>query len=110
MNILSRSRSKHKTAPLCDRFVAFLIDYFLSAIGLSCICYPVWKDGIRDGRSFGKGMMGLRVVKHGTRRGATVSNSCIRNCCNICICLLCCTGERRHFGDYIAGTVVVKDR
>ncbi len=106
MNKLSRARTKHKPAPLCDRCVAYIIDDFLSCIPF----YFCFKDGIRDGRSFGKGLMGLRVVKYGTRQGATVRDSCIRNCCNLCVCLLCITSERRHFGDYLAGTVVVKDR
>ncbi|MFX0052740.1 MAG: hypothetical protein ACFE8U_15790 [Candidatus Hermodarchaeota archaeon] len=106
---MSRSRSRTRTAPLLDRCIAYLIDGFLTGCGLGLILYPCWKDGIRGGRSFGKGLMGLRVVKHGTRRGATVTDSCIRNCCNLCVCLLCVTSERRHFGDYIGGTVVIKD-
>ncbi len=107
---MSRARSRSRTAPLIDRCIAYVIDGCLSGCGLVLICYPIWKDGIRDGRSFGKGFMGLRVVKHGTRRGATITDSCLRNCCNLCICLLCITSERRHVGDYIAGTVVVRDR
>lgn len=111
---MSRTRSRSKTAPLADRCVAYLIDGVIAGaiswvLGLGCI-YWIIRDGIRDGRSLGKGVMNLRVVKHGTTRGASVTNSCLRNCCNFCICLLCITSERRHFGDYIAGTVVVRDR
>jgi len=106
---MSRVRTINKPAPLCDRCIAYVVDAFLTSCGLGCLCYPIWKDGIRDGRSFGKGMMGLRVVKYGTRQGATVTDSCLRNCCNLCVCLLCVTGDRRHVGDYIAGTMVVKD-
>ena len=114
MILLSRALIKHKPAPLCDRCVAYLIDYVIAgaiswACGAGCI-YAIVKDGIRDGVSIGKGMMGLRVVKHGTRQGGTITNSCLRNCCNLCPPLCCCTSERRHFGDYIGGTVVVKDR
>ncbi|MHA2245814.1 MAG: hypothetical protein ACXADY_12685 [Candidatus Hodarchaeales archaeon] len=107
---MSRVRSRSRTAPLCDRCIAFIIDSILTGCGLGCLCYPIWKDGIRDGRSFGKGIMGLRVVKHGRREGATVTNSCVRNCCNLCVCVVCITSERRHIGDYLAGTVVVRDR
>lgn len=111
---MSRTKSRKKTAPLTDRCVAYLIDGVIAGaiswvLGLGCI-YWIIRDGIRDGRSIGKGAMNLRVVKHGTRQGASVTNSCLRNCCNLCICLLCITSDRRHFGDYIGGTVVVKDR
>jgi len=107
---MSRTLVRHKPAPLCDRCIAFLIDDILTGCGLGLILYPCWKDGIRDGRSFGKGMMGLRVVKYGTRQSATVKDSCVRLCCNWCACLLCVTGDRRHLGDYVAGTMVIKDR
>jgi uncharacterized RDD family membrane protein YckC len=107
---MSRTRRTYQTAPLCDRCIAYVIDGILSGCGLACLCYPIWKDGIRGGRSFGKGLMNLRVVKHGTRTGATVTDSCLRNCCNLCVCLLCITPERRHVGDYIAGTIVIRDR
>ncbi|NHJ01268.1 MAG: RDD family protein [Candidatus Heimdallarchaeota archaeon] len=108
---MARVRAMSKPAPLLDRCIASLIDGFICS-PLSVICYPVWKDGIRDGHSFGKGLMGLRVVKYGTRQGASVSNSCLRNCCHfgVGLCLLCFNGDRRHLGDYIAGTMVVKDR
>jgi uncharacterized RDD family membrane protein YckC len=87
-----------------------MIDGCLSGCGLACLCYPIWKDGMRDGRSIGKGMMGLRVVKYGTGYGATAVDSCFRNVCNFCVCLLCVTREQRHVGDYIAGTIVIKDQ
>ena len=107
---MSRLRSRSKPAPLIERCFASVIDGVLSGCGLALILYPCWKDGIRNGQSFGKGLMGLRVVKYGTRQGGTVTVSCLRNCCNLCVCLLCVNSDRRHVGDYIAGTMVVKDR
>ncbi|MHA1994219.1 MAG: RDD family protein [Candidatus Hodarchaeales archaeon] len=94
-----------KTAPCMDRCIASIIDGFLSCIP----CYPLWKDGIRDGQSFGKGMMGLRVVKFSTGRPATITDSCLRNCFSCCEPLLLITSGRRRFGDYVAGTIVIKD-
>jgi len=95
-----------RQAPCADRCVAYIIDDILSCIPF----YFCIKDGIRDGRSIGKGMMGLRVVKFGTGQPATIVDSCLRNCCGICPCLLLITPGRRRFGDYIGGTIVIKDR
>ncbi len=100
-----------RTAPCADRCVAYFIDGFLNCIPF----YLCWKDGIRDGKSFGKGLMNLRVVKYGSRKGATVTDSCVRNClCGWCDGLTCFVfalfGERRRIGDRIAGTMVVRDR
>ena len=95
-----------KQAPCADRCVAYLIDDILSCIPF----YFCIKDGIRDGQSIGKGMMGLRVVKLSTSQPATIVDSCLRNCCGICPILLLVTSGRRRFGDLIAGTIVIKDR
>ena len=94
-----------KTAPCTDRCIASLVDDVFNIIP----CYFLWKDGIRDGQSFGKGMMGLRVVKFSTGQPATITDSCLRNCLSCCPLLLLITSGRRRFGDYVAGTIVIKD-
>ncbi|MHA1967141.1 MAG: RDD family protein [Candidatus Hodarchaeales archaeon] len=95
-----------KQAPCIDRCVAYIIDDFLSIIPF----YFCFKDGIRDGQSIGKGLMGLRVVKFDTGEPAQVMDSCLRNCCDCCPPLLLITAGHRHVGDYIAGTIVIKDQ
>ncbi|MHA1944708.1 MAG: RDD family protein [Candidatus Hodarchaeales archaeon] len=95
-----------KSAPLVSRCVAAIID-----IPFNCIpCYGLWKDGIRDGQSFGKGLMGLRVVNFTTGNSATIMDSCLRNFCSCCPPLCLITSGHRRFGDMIAGTIVIKDQ
>jgi uncharacterized RDD family membrane protein YckC len=102
-----------QTAPWGSRCIAYCIDWILS-IPLAIICYPLWKDMIRDGRSIGKGAMGLRVVKMQTGKGPGCGGSCFRNCCMSfpgglgCLCV-CFNSENRHMGDLIAGTMVIQD-
>ena len=104
----------YKIAPLGDRCVAYIIDNILIGVGL-CFCYlpgifyALFKDGIREGRSFGKGSANLRVVNFNTGMPATPLESCIRNFCNICVCWLLVEPNQRHIGDLIAGTIVIKD-
>jgi uncharacterized RDD family membrane protein YckC len=102
-----------KQAPCVDRCVASIIDGCVTSIlVITCIgplIYALVKDGIRDGQSFGKGMMGLRVVNFTTGRPATIGSSCLRNFCALCPPLLLVTKGRRRFGDFIGGTIVIKD-
>ena len=103
---MARSQAlARKSAPCMDRCIAAFIDGFLNCIP----CYGLWKDGIRDGQSFGKGMMGLRVVNFSTGNPASIMDSCLRNFCSCCPPLLLITKGRRRFGDMIAGTIVIKD-
>ena len=126
-------RSRFRVAGLGNRIIAWIIDYILTGICM-CICCPVGclyalcKDGIRDGRSIGKGMMGLRVVKADTGSGAGYGASIVRNCtpcctAGICGCfscfilaypwgyLLCLfNDERQRLGDKLAGTVVIESK
>ena len=89
---------------------------------LSCILYPCWKDGIREGRSFGKGMSNIKVVKYDTGAPASIGDSIMRNCGESCVgCCTCgltnlltlyfilLTDDKRRVGDRIAGTIVVRD-
>lgn len=103
-----------RQAPCGERCVAALIDGVISgaiswALGAGCI-YDLIKDGIRDGQSIGKGMMGLRVVKFDTGQPPTIVNSILRNCFMCCPCLLLVTEGKRRFGDYVGGTIVIKDQ
>jgi uncharacterized RDD family membrane protein YckC len=94
-----------RQAPCMDRCLAYFIDDIFSVIPF----YFCIKDGIRDGRSIGKGLMGLRVVKFDTGQPATIMDSCLRNCCSLCPPVLLITAGHRRVGDYIAGTIVIKD-
>ncbi len=101
-------------APLGDRCGAYFIDNCITSVGCACYCVPgllysYFKDGIRRGQSFGKGAVNLRVVNFNTGMPATLSESCIRNFCNVCVCWLLIEPNQRHIGDLIAGTIVIKD-
>ena len=106
-------------APIAERCVAFLVDNFITSI-LSYVCigvfYGCMKDGIRDGQSFGKGLMNLRVVDYTTGMPATIGQSFIRNCLCSCVDGACCylvalvSEDGRRIGDHVAGTIVILDR
>ncbi|MFW9997925.1 MAG: RDD family protein [Candidatus Odinarchaeota archaeon] len=106
-----------------DRCIAYCLDNLIGSMvgialgimtcGIGCYagtCYQYFKDGYNEGRSPGKGAMGLRVINYNTGYPATYGESCIRNCCNICPPTVICNNEYRHIGDLIAGTMVIQDR
>jgi hypothetical protein len=106
-------------APIAERCVALIVDSFITWIfGYICIgwFYCCMKDGIRDGQSFGKGLMNLRVVDYNTGMPATIGQSFIRNCLCCWVDFMCCclipllTEDGRRIGDNIAGTIVILDR
>lgn len=136
-------------APLINRCIALVTDYFLYYISVFLIYfllggtlegwkinpqnlalivfqviiiygvaapYLCFKDGIREGRSLGKGMIGLRVVDFASGMPASKYQSCVRNCLCCWFDLYCCffialvDRNGRRIGDYIAGTVVILDR
>lgn len=78
--------------------------------------YDAIKDGVREGQSVGKGMLGLRVVDYHTGVPATIYQSFLRNCIGNCIDVSCCylvafiDKDGRRIGDQIAGTVVIQDK
>lgn len=122
-----QQRAFHPTqqATLGDRCFALFIDncisYSISVVSCLILCIPLGyaydciKDGIREGRSFGKGGMHLRVVDFRTGRPATIGQSMIRNCLcgscdsSTCYCFAIMDSNGRRIGDKIAGTVVIKD-
>lgn len=104
----------YKLAPWGERIGAYFIDGCIANIGmvfcyLPGIAYTCFKDGIREGRSFGKGALNIRVVNFNTGMPATLSESCIRNLCDCCPCYAFVEQNRRHIGDLIAGTIVITD-
>ena len=104
---------RYQQAPLGDRCGAYFIDGFITQIGIylcfvGCI-YSCFKDGMNEGRSFGKNILNVRVINYNTGLPATYSESCVRNCCNLCVCYLLIDKDQRHIGDHIAGTIVIRD-
>lgn len=99
--------SKRAVGCSVNRCIGFIIDWILGFIP----CYFFWRDAIRDGQSFGKAAMGLRVVKvNGGSPGCI--DSCLRNFCMLPPCGWICilfNDEKRHLGDLIAGTMVIED-
>lgn len=93
---------QYTKAPIMKRCIASIIDQIL-LYRLFCTM-----DGINEGRGVGKKMMGIRVVKYATGEAPSIVDSCVRNICNLCVCLAC-VGEGRHVGDMIAGTIVIED-
>ncbi len=90
-----------------NRCIGYFIDGILSIIPFYCL----WRDAIRDGQSFGKAAMGLRVVKVGGGAPGCL-DSCLRNFCMLAPCGWICilfNDEKRHLGDLIAGTMVIED-
>ena len=111
-------RSGNK-APLQGRFIAFIVDSCIVGGLTYAICigwlYQIGKDYIREGQSFGKGLMGLRVIDFHTGMSTTIYQSFIRNCLCGCVDVSCCClvamidEDRRRIGDHVAGTVVIRD-
>ncbi len=101
-------------APLGERCVAYLVDYFINQF--TCGIYGCVKDGIRDGQSIGKGLMNLRVVDYNTGQPATIGQSFLRNClCGfvdgcVCYCPMFVSEDGRRIGDHGAGTIVILDK
>ncbi|MFW9903179.1 MAG: RDD family protein [Candidatus Thorarchaeota archaeon] len=78
--------------------------------------YQIGKDYLREGQSFGKGIMGLRVIDFHTGMPATISQSFIHNRLCGCVDASCCClaamidEDGRRIGDHVAGTVVIRDQ
>ncbi|MFX0126111.1 MAG: RDD family protein [Candidatus Hodarchaeota archaeon] len=104
--MISPEALEDKAAPCKLRCIAFCIDGCFNFLP----CYYFWKDKIRQGRSIGKGLLGLRVVNFSDGKPITLGSSFLRNFCVCCpVCSLITRGKRR-FGDYVAGTIVIKDQ
>ncbi|MHA1331276.1 MAG: RDD family protein [Candidatus Hodarchaeales archaeon] len=99
-------------APMLERFVALIIDEIINQF---CCIYDMVKDGLRDGRSIGKGLFNLRVIDYHSGYPASLSQSFIRNCVcgwlDVCTCYITAfiDEEGRRIGDHVAGTMVIQD-
>ena len=106
-------RFSHTPAPLGRHFIAFFIDLIITGlllplVGLG-IVYFLLKDGLNNGRSFGKIIMGLRVINCETYQPGKFSDSFGRNFGIFLDFTLFFNNERRHISDMTAGTMVIKD-
>ena len=112
-----------------QRFVAWLID-LLIVLGVGGLFhtfgwlvsagYWLLRDGLFEGQSVGKRLMGLRVIVLPARTRCTFRESIIRNVLWVVPVInlvmgavagyyvLLTTGSRRHWGDRLANTRVVR--
>ena len=86
-----------------------LVIILVPFLGLG-IVYFLFKDGINGGRSIGKGIMNIRVIRYTTRQPANLADSFGRNCGLILAWTLFFQHEHRHLSDLVAGTMVIKDK
>ena len=101
--------------------VAFLLTFVLHGVGivlivLTCIfafLYTLLADGLKGGQSFGKRMVGIRVVSMETGAPCSFGQSFVRNLLLMIlgpIDWIFIFGDRRQrLGDKAAGTIVVID-
>ena len=97
------AQQTYMKASLVSRCVAAFVDGIILWRLFGCM------DSLNEGRGIGKGMMGIRCVDYNTGGPPTVVQSCLRNYCELCVCLAC-VGEGRRVGDLIAGTIVIEDK
>ena len=100
---------------------AFIVTMLLQRTGfvllaLACVfafLYTLLADGLEGGQSFGKRMVGIRVVSMGTGGPCSFGQSFIRNLLLMIlgpIDWIFIFGERRQrLGDKAAGTIVILD-
>ncbi|MFL5617776.1 MAG: RDD family protein [Gemmatimonadaceae bacterium] len=100
---------------------AFLLTFVLHAVGivlivLACIfafLYTLLADGLEGGQSYGKRMVGIRVVSMQTGAPCSFGQSFIRNLLLMLlgpIDWIFIFGDRRQrLGDKAAGTIVIVD-
>ena len=83
-----RIMEQHEKPELVNRFLAKFIDFLivgafsmvLSPVGpLAGITYILISDGFRGGRSMGKYLIGLKVVRRSTGKPCTFKDSILRN-------------------------------
>ena len=100
----------------------FILYYFISI--LLCIpplIYPFIKDGMKNGQSFGKRLMGIRVISLDDGMPCTYARSAIRQLITSLLCNVAFIGliieplivliddDGRRIADRIANTFVVQD-
>jgi uncharacterized RDD family membrane protein YckC len=131
MNPIVSAPTAFQPASTTPRVLAAIIDVFIGALagfvagfftagigGLVGLIYAVVRDGLFDGRSVGKKLMGIRVVALDTGAPCTVPQSVIRHVVSIIPCVgqvyaivevvkFLSDAQKRRFGDYWAGTIVI---
>ena len=111
-------------AAVIDVFIGmlagFVAGFFTAGIGgLVGLVYGVVRDGLFDGRSVGKKLMGIRVVSLADGSPCTVQQSAVRHVVSVIPCVgqiyaivevvkLLSDAQKRRFGDYWAGTLVIE--
>jgi hypothetical protein len=100
----------------------FILYYFISI--LLCIpplIYPFIKDGMKNGQSFGKRLMGIRVISLDDGMPCTYARSAIRQLISLLLCNVAFIGyiieplivliddDGRRIADRVANTFVVQD-
>ena len=100
----------------------FILYYFISI--LLCIpplTYPFIKDGMKNGQSFGKRLMGIRVISLDDGTPCTYARAAIRQLISLLLCNVAFIGyiieplivliddDGRRIADRIANTFVVQD-
>ena len=100
----------------------FILYYFISI--LLCIpplIYPFIKDGMKNGQSFGKRLMGIRVISLDDGMPCTYARSAIRQLITSLLCNVAFIGliieplivliddDGRRIADRVANTFVVQD-
>ena len=100
----------------------FILYYFISI--LLCIpplIYPFIKDGMKNGQSFGKRLMGIRVISLDDGTPCTYARAAIRQLISLLLCNVAFIGyiieplivliddDGRRIADRIANTFVVQD-
>jgi len=103
-------------ADLLKRIAAFIIDFIIfGIIGAFCGIILFFKDVIPEqGKSFGKGMFGIKVVDFDTGRPITAGQACMRQMgyiisCGIDMFVPFFTTDGRRLGDYMANSIVIED-
>jgi uncharacterized RDD family membrane protein YckC len=117
-------QSAYAPAELGKRVLAAIIDGLIgiaagSLGGIPGLLYVLLRDGIFDGRSVGKKVMGLRVINVVTGQPCDFKASAIRHalsaipCVNVLygiaeIYMVLTQPDRRRFGDKWADTMVIE--
>ena len=119
-NIVLATPSDRFIAALIDGIVISLIFAILPAIGAFIgLAYALMRDALPffQGRSLGKKMMNIRVIKEDTNKSITgdYGTSTVRSL-SLCIpifnvvdAFLVLSSDRKRFGDKWAKTIVVKE-
>ena len=112
------SKSDIQPGSLTNHFIAELIDEIIMVVGaillvIPGILYFLLQDGLFEGRSIGKKLMGLKVIKQGTGQPCGYMESTIRNLFMLLgpieYIVVLITKDHKRIGDMVAGTLVINE-